>query len=111
MKLSHEDHDQLSVFTIAGDLIADQVDQVRKLASTKLDKSVRDFVLDLSGVEFVDSAGLETFVWLQERCGEQLGQVRLSGVQPNVLKILEMTRLAGRFDRHPDVETAIKSLR
>ena len=111
MKLSAEDYDQITVLTIEGDVTADEIDQVRKAATDKMAHDVRDFVIDLTAVEFVDSTGLETLLWLQEQCGEKLGQVRLAGASETVHKIFDITRLASRFDCHDEVESALKSLR
>jgi anti-sigma B factor antagonist len=111
MKLTHEDYEHVTVVTLKGDLTADHVDKLRKLAVERMEQQTRDFVLDVAEMEFVDSKGLETLLWLQERCGERLGQVRLAGTSANVDKILSLTRLSPRFDRHPDVSAAVKSLR
>ena len=110
MKISHEEHDQVSVLTIKGDMIADSVDDFRKVALERMKASTRDFVLDLSRLKLIDSKGLEALVWLQDECAGNLGQVRLAGPDDNTRTILEMTRLVGRFDCHQDVESAIKSL-
>jgi anti-sigma B factor antagonist len=111
MKLSHEDYDHLTVLALHGDFTADDVDAFRQGVGERMGRQVRDFVLDVREVEFIDSRGLETLLWLQEQCGEKLGQVRLAGATPNLEKILQVTRLAPRFDRHPGVDAAIKSLR
>lgn len=111
MKLSCEDYGQLSVLTLAGELTIESVEPLEKLAKEKITKQTRDFVLDVTGLEFIDSRGLEAVLWMQEAVGENLGQVRLAAVHDNVRKILEMTRLAARFDAHPDVDSAIRSLR
>jgi anti-sigma B factor antagonist len=111
MKLSHEDYEHLTVLTLKGDLTADHTDAFRKAALERLSDNARDFVVDLSQTEFIDSRGLETLLWLQEACGEKLGQLRLAGAGGYVAKILEITRLAARFDRHEDIDAAIKSLR
>lgn len=111
MKMSHENYDQLTVMTLKGDLNAESSDEFRRVTQARFGENVRDVVLDLSSVEFVDSKGLETLLWLQEQCGERLGQVRLAATAESVMKILEITRLLPRFDTHADVDTAIKSLR
>ena len=111
MKLTHEEYDQISVFSLNGDFDADQSDLFRTTAEQCMHDSVRDFVIDMTDMEFIDSNGLESLLWLQEQCSEKLGQVRLAGVNNSVKTILEMTRLATRFDRHDQVEGAIKSLR
>jgi len=111
MKITHENYDQLTVVKIQGDLNAELAETLRTLARENLNKTTRDFVLDMTATEFIDSQGLETLLWLQEECGQKLGQVRLAGSTPNVEKILQLTRLSPRFDRHADVDAAIKSLR
>ena len=111
MKLTHEDYDQLTVLSFKGDLTSDQVDLLRKTVHERMEANVRDFVLDVQAMDFVDSKGLEALLWLQEKSGEKLGQIRLAGTTENVSRILELTRLAARFDSHETVESAIKSLR
>jgi len=111
MKLSHEDYDQLTVLAVRGELEGDEADRFRKAALERMDAKVRDFVLDLGEMEHIDSQGLEALLWLQDQCAENLGQVRLACPKPHVRTILHMTRLAGRFDTHDDVDTAIHSLR
>jgi len=112
MKLTFDDHDQMSVANVKGDLTGEYSDLVRKAALQRMEEQqVRDFVLNLEDTEFIDSQGLETLLWLQDTCGEHLGQVRLACVTEAVRTILEMTRLAARFDSHENVEAAMKSLR
>ena len=111
MKIQHENYDQLTVLTLDGDFVADQVERFQKVADERIAEDIRDFVVDVAKMEFIDSRGLESLLWLQEVSGERLGQVRLANTQENVAKILEITRLASRIDSHPDVDSAIKSLR
>ncbi|MEX1016473.1 MAG: STAS domain-containing protein [Phycisphaeraceae bacterium] len=111
MKLICEDQDQLSVLRLNGELTEEEAEKLRQAVRERLDAGrVRDVVLDLSELQFVDSAGLEAMLWAHEQCGEKLGQLRLAGCSENVSTILEMTRLAGQFPRHDDVEAAIRSL-
>ncbi len=111
MKLSHEDRDLLTVLTVRGDLGEEQAEEFRRVAATRLAGQTRDFVLDIAEMGFIDSKGLEALLWLQEKSGERLGQVRLAAAGDSVRKILEITRLAPRFECHLDVESAIQSLR
>lgn len=110
MKLSHHDQDQLTVLSVRGDLEADQADRFRKAVLERMEARIRDFVLDLRELEHLDSSGLESLLWLQDQCAEQLGQVRLAGARDHVRTILEMTRLAARFEHCDSVDTAIQSL-
>ena len=96
---------------IRGDLNAEECDTFRDEMSSRLEKDVRDFVLNLEETESIDSQGLEALLWLQDCCAERLGQVRLAHASPSLLEVLRVTRLAGRLDCHEDVDAAITSLR
>lgn len=111
MKISHEEFDQTSVISLKGEFVADQAETFRRMVNERLSDRTRDIVLELSQAEFIDSKGLESVLWVQEQCGEKLGQVRLAAAHENVRKILELTRLAPLLECHESVESAVKSLR
>ena len=111
MKLTCEDHDQLAIIKIQGELVGDHADELFKEIQERLNRQVRDFVFDLSDMDFIDSHGLEVILDVQEQTAEQLGQVRLAALAGNINEILRITRLASRIECHETVEGAIKSLR
>lgn len=110
MKISYEDKGPVTVLAIRGDLSIDETDRFQRETLQKMDQNVRDFVLDLESLDFIDSRGLESLLWLQDKCAELLGQVRLAACPDHIRKVLEVTRLITRFDCHPDVDAAVKSL-
>jgi anti-sigma B factor antagonist len=111
MKLSYEDHAAITVLTVSGDLTADQVDALRRSIQDRFTAGVRDVVLNLEYLTFVDSAGLETLLWVVEAAAKRGGQVRLVKPDTTVSKILEVSRLDRRFNIHESIESAAKSLR
>jgi anti-anti-sigma regulatory factor len=48
---------------------------------------------------------------VQQQCDENLGQVRLCKPDETCRKILQVTRLDGRFDVFADVTEAVKTMR
>lgn len=110
MKISHEDKGPVTVLSINGDLSVDEADRFQREALQRIDHDIRDFVLNLESLDFIDSRGLESLLWLQDKCNELLGQVRLAACPAHIYKVLEVTRLNSRFDCHPDVDTAVDSL-
>lgn len=110
MKIAHEDREQLSVMSLKGDLVGEEANRFRRATIERMDAEARDFVIDLGAMDAIDSQGLEALLWLQDRCAERLGQVRLAACRAHVLTILEMTRLAGRLETHDDTDAAIRSL-
>lgn len=111
MKLTCEEHDQITVMTIQGEFTSDQTDRFRREVIEHMDQRTRDFVVDMSQTQFVDSKGLETLLWLQDQAAEKLGQVRLAGCPDFLRKVLQMTRLASYFECHEDAASAMRSLR
>lgn len=110
MKTSYEDKGPVTVFSINGDLSYEEADRFQREAMQRMDENVRDFVLNLESLDFIDSRGLESLLWLQDKCNELLGQVRLAACPQHIFKVLQITRLNSRFDCHPDIETAVSSL-
>jgi anti-anti-sigma factor len=111
MKLDCEDYEHVAVVAVRGELVREELERFQYEVDKRVERGTRDFVLDLSQTEFIDSQGLEAMLQLQERCGQHLGQMRLAGCHKNVEQILTVTRLSRRFDQHFDVDSAIKSLR
>jgi anti-sigma B factor antagonist len=66
-----------------------------------------DVVLQLEHVEFIDSSGLGALVRLIQAARAKGGDVKLSGVPPNIRKTMEMTRLLPQFETYDSVEEAI----
>jgi anti-anti-sigma factor len=110
MKITCQHNEQYTVFTLRGELTAEEVDQFRRTVVEQMDERTHDFVLDMSQVQFIDSRGLETLIWLQDQCLERLGQVRLAACPENIQTILGITRLDARLEAHENTQDAIKSL-
>jgi anti-anti-sigma factor len=102
---------QTCLMKLSGEFCAEDAEPFRLAANDRLGRDVRDFVLEMSEVDFLDSKALETLLWLLDACEERLGQVRLAALQEGPQTILAMTRLAARFSCHEDVATAQRSLR
>ncbi len=66
-----------------------------------------DVVLQLDQVEFLDSSGLGALVRLMQAARSKGGDVKLSGVPPNIRKVLQLTNLLAQFETYDSVEEAI----
>jgi anti-sigma B factor antagonist len=64
-------------------------------------------VLDLSGVDFLDSTGLGVIVGILKRVRTQGGDLRLAGAPDRVRRVFEITRLDTVLPMHADVDAAI----
>ena len=111
MNIRCEDYDHVTVVGIAGEFNSDATETFRKQIDERLQRKVRFFVIDLEQTNFIDSKGLESLLWVQQQCDENLGQVRLCKPDDTCRKILQVTRLDGRFDVFADVTEAVKTMR
>ncbi len=112
MPVKLEEYDGVCVLTVAGDFTGESVAAARKAAEEFFANGrISDFVADLEKTSFIDSEGLETLLWIRRRCEDLFGQFKLAAVDEQVMKILEVTRLARRFESAVDVATALKTMR
>lgn len=110
MTITVENYGPSAVLKCKGDLNVDSLDAFKRTVDHQLqDASVRDLVVNLEGVSFVDSLCLEYLLELQQRLNERLGQVKLACPDANVAKILEMTRLESAFERFSELSEAVKT--
>ncbi len=100
----------LTVMRVEGPLLRSDASAVQDAVSERIGRRIRDIVIDMSQADFVDSAGLEALLWIQEACEEHLGQVRLIGCDDTVQTILQVTRLSARLDISDSEEDAIRSM-
>jgi anti-sigma B factor antagonist len=75
-----------------------------------LEAGYRQLVLDLSGVGFMDSTAIGVLVGIKRNlaAGQRLA---IAGLQPDVLKIFEITGLDGSFRIASNVEDALSDVR
>ena len=112
MAIKCEDYNNVCVMALDADLSGEANEIVRKLVEERVDqKQIVDFVLDFEKASFFDSEGLETLLWLKRRSEDLFGQLKLVNLDENCKKVLEITRLEHRFECHPDLPSALKTMR
>ncbi len=111
MKISTQEFGPIAVVTLSGEYTADDVDAFARAARDKARPSTRHVVIDCEHLEFIDSAGLESLLRLQEDLGSRGGQLRLAKTDDTVRTILRLTRLELALERHGSIEEAVRSLR
>ena len=70
-------------------------------------RRAQEVVLDLEGVESIDSAGLGELVLALLLAKEQDKSLKLAGVKPRVRDLFDLTRLSSVFEICPSVEEAL----
>ncbi|MHC4192550.1 MAG: STAS domain-containing protein [Planctomycetota bacterium] len=110
MRIKSQDYNNVTVVELQGEFDADSAELLQSTITDIIAKRKAGVVLDMSGVAFIDSRGLEQLLWLRDYCNENKREFRLAGLDENLVKILEVTRLENEFDRYAELAEAVRSL-
>ncbi len=109
MRIKTQDYNNVTVVELQGELDGDFVELFQNTITDIIAAHKAGIVLDMSGVGFIDSEGLEKLLWSRDYCNENKSELRLAGLDENCAKILEITRLENEFDRYAELTEAVKS--
>lgn len=100
-----------TVVEVGGEIDVYTAPQLRERVVELVADGKVDLVLDLSGVEFLDSTGLGVLVGALNRVRAQDGSLALVLTQERILKIFEITGLRKVFPIHATVAEAVSAER
>jgi len=110
MGIEAENYGRSVVLNVTGELTEDVLTGLAERVEHELEQDqVLDVIVNMAEAPFLDSVALAYLLELQDRLREKLGQVKLAGCDPNVKKILEMTRLDVDFETYDEVAAAVKA--
>ncbi|MGB8770576.1 MAG: STAS domain-containing protein [Candidatus Korobacteraceae bacterium] len=87
-----------------------RLSETEALFNSLLQGGARKLVLDLTHVEFVDSAGLGIIIRLFGEIGQRGGQFRIAGAHEQVRRLFEITHTTAILALDPDLVTSVKKL-
>ena len=99
--------DGWSVVAVTGELELATAPRLRQQVVSLIGGGRAQLVIDLSGVDFIDSVGLGVVVGALKRCRTHGGDLMVAGAVPRVRALFEITRLDEIIDLHPDLATAL----
>jgi anti-sigma B factor antagonist len=98
LKVSSQSQDDQAIVTVSGEIDLHTAPRLQGELTAVLDgrHPVR-VVVDMSGVEFCDSTGIDVLLAAMKRARERGGVLNLAGPRPAVRKILQVTGLDSVF--------------
>ena len=96
-----------AVIEVAGEIDVYTAPQLRDAISDLVSDGVIHLVVDMGGVEFLDSTGLGVLVGGLKRVRAHDGTMRLVCTSERLLKIFRITGLAKVFPIHDSVDEAL----
>ncbi|HTY71337.1 MAG TPA: STAS domain-containing protein [Actinomycetes bacterium] len=96
-----------TVVAVAGEIDVYTAPKLREQIISLVDEGQYDLVVDMSGVEFLDSTGLGVLVGGLKRVRAHDGSLALVCDEERILKIFRITGLTKVFPIHATVEQAV----
>ncbi len=96
-----------AVLSVQGEVDVYTAPQFREQLIQLVDQGQRSILVDLEGVEFLDSTGLGVLVGGLKRLRSHDGDLLLVCTQSRILKVFEITGLTKVFDIYDSVDAAV----
>ena len=110
LRVERGDGDGLPVVTAQGELDLESAPELRRALIEAIDEHPgRPLIVDLEGVDFIDSAGLGVLVGGLQRARHREGDLLLVATGQNVIRVFELTGLTRAFEIHPSRAAALSA--
>ena len=109
MQIQEQRQGAVTVLRPAGPLTVGEVKDFRSTVERAISSNLGRFVLDMSAIPYLDSAGLEVLVDLTEALSESGQSLKLCAPNKTIREVLSLTDLAPLFEQFEDVGTAVRS--
>ncbi|HVT68761.1 MAG TPA: STAS domain-containing protein [Trebonia sp.] len=103
-------HGAIAVVRLPAEVDLRLADSVRESLLTLINEGAHALIVDMTGTEFCDSAGMHALIRASQRAAANKTQMRIAIAYTAVLRVLELTAVDRLLDVHPDVSSAIASL-
>ena len=98
---------QVMVMSPAGRLDAETAPHLQDEIMTHVDGGETSVLLELSGVDYVSSAGLRAILLIAKKLQELDGRFALCGMSEPIANVFQVTGFDAILDIHPDQEGAL----
>jgi anti-sigma B factor antagonist len=99
----------VSLLDVSGRLTSFEVGPLRDSISRLLKQGRKNIVLNLSGLQYLDSSGIGELARVYVTVVKESGQLKVIGLSPKVEEILKITQLYQVFPEFPSEEAALRS--
>src|SRR5438046_8131590 len=113
MALSHRNYAKVRVVAPVGRPDPDNCEAFRYDLAPLLDACLREgqaLIFDLSGLEYVSSAGLRCLMLAARQAASRSGRLVIASLQPLVAEIFQISRFNLVFDVFPTMREALASV-
>lgn len=111
MELSMRKSGEVYIVDVKGEMDLYNAHQLKDLVTKMMEKNIKNFVINLENVEYIDSTGIGALIAICNTLKKQDSKLAISGVHGSVKKVIELTKLTAFFPLASSLEDAIKRAR
>ncbi len=111
MKINSSSEGNTLIVNLFGDIDHHNTEIIKRYIYDNMAHSIKNLVIDLSGVEFMDSSGIGMILGRYKEMSEKMGTVSLVGIRGNMERIYTLSGLYKIIKNYSTVKDAVNSLK
>ena len=111
MKIEQSERDGVTCLAIQGRLDADSAPEAEPVVKAILNEKKPNLLFDLSGMEYISSAGLRVILLAVKDMRNRKGKVVLCGLTPYVKEIFDVSNFSSIIPITDSVEAGLQQMR
>jgi len=109
MEIKERQIEGVTVISLTGSIDAMTSPKITEFIQGQVSKGNIKLVADLSGVDYTSSAGLRVLLGAIKETRAQSGDIRLTGIQPDVQKVLNLSGFTNILKVFNNLDEAVAS--
>jgi len=110
LEIELEGFGDIMLMVLEGQIDSYTAEEISKLIEQHILKGNLNIIIDLTKVDYLDSAGLSVLISVRIKVGKRNGHLRLVGLQGKTKKVFELANLIQMFDLYDNRESAFEGL-
>jgi anti-anti-sigma factor len=107
-----EKKDKIDIISFSVNKInALMIDEIRDRIIKIFENSNSKVIIDLKGIEYIDSSGFGCFLSVMKAARNNYGVLKFANPEPKVIELFETLHLQTVFQIYTDLDTCLKSFR
>jgi anti-sigma B factor antagonist len=109
MEFRVDHQDDVTIVAVVGSIDAMTAGEATEFMLDQVAAGHRHLVFNMVDVPYLSSAGLRTLVAVLKEARAENGDLRLAAIQPDVMKVLQMSGFVKILDHYDGVDEAVDS--
>lgn len=107
MELKIRKSNEIYIIDVNGEMDLYNSYKLKELVMKMLEKKVRNFIINLEHVDYIDSSGIGALIYICSTIKKMSLKLSITNIHGSVKKVIELTKLMGYFPIAATVEEAI----